>query len=191
MLLWLSKKQQNINRAGAILLFFSINKVKKIGFVFILLLLLTTTKSQNYSDSISAVFKENFSDIELSGKIIMIEFWSPDNFESRKMNKEMRRVWHIFQKAKMKDADKGAVLFFVSVMNNEPFVNMAMRKDSVLNCPSIMVKEGLNSPFCKLFKIDYVPTNVFINEKGQIIGKEISSRKIAKFMESQLIKNKH
>jgi hypothetical protein len=190
MLRWLSNIKKTKRKAGNFLLFFSTLNKKKFSFFYLLLLGGFFLKAQNNFNAIDSLFKKKYPGVDTEDRIWMINFWSPDNYESRIYNKEMRRVWHIFQRAKMKNAEKGALLILIATTDNEPFVNMALRKDSIFDGYIIRLNDHEKEMVFKMYKIGELPSSIFLNGNANLISRNPSKEKIAKLMKDQLIRTK-
>ena len=178
MLRWLNNKKKSFKKAGTILLFLFLN----------LIICNNQIYSQDYSKFLYELVKQNAAENKIEDKILMISFWDPENYQSRLMNKEMKRVWHIFQRAKMKNAESGAVLVLISLNSNIAFQNMAIRKDTILNDYLVKFEMNKQDSIYERLKIKNMFFTVFLNGKGDLIARDLTKERIATFMQEQLIR---
>ncbi len=99
-----------------------------------LFLYISNTQAQTSIQNLD-LLKKTISDInpnaDFYNKIIFVSIWKSTDFESRAANKEAYRVYKIYERAKLKNGEKGTVFISVNLDEDEHTKNFAVRKDTI------------------------------------------------------------
>ena len=110
--------------------------------------------------------KENHPEINLENKLIAVNVWSANNPESREVNKQLNRVYTIYEFAKLKGGLKGLVC--VTINKDGDAASIILNKDGATKLIQL-----------NTFEISSASNSNFIfDDKGNEVYKNISSDKI-------------
>lgn len=70
-------------------------------------------------------------EIDFTDKIVFISFWKSSDFASREINQEAYRVYKIYEKAKLKNGEKGTVFISINEDADAQSMDIAIKKDGV------------------------------------------------------------
>lgn len=99
----------------------------------------------------------------LTGKVIMLSFWSVAQTEHKMFNNELKELYSVYR-------DKGFEIYQVALDVDKP-----VWASAVQNLPWINVNDGLGtaSPAITAYNIKKIPSNFIINRKGDTIARDI------------------
>jgi len=141
--------------------------MRKLSFIFLLSTIATFLNAQSdvYLKLKNAI-KENHPEINLENKLIAVNVWSANNPESREVNKQLNRVYTIYEFAKLKGGLKGLVC--VTINKDGDAASIILNKDGATKLIQL-----------NTFEISSASNSNFIfDDKGNEVYKNISSDKI-------------
>lgn len=101
----------------------------------------------------------------LKGKFIVLSYWASQNANSRKQNRTLKKVYNKYRK-------KGLVIYQVSVDQDETLWKKAIKEDQ-MNWINVCDPETGSGAAARLFNIQKVPANYLIDQRGEIVGKNL------------------
>lgn len=107
----------------------------KASFIITLVFFLNTyliaqEPNQSFDGLKQAISKVN-PEVDFSDKLVFVSVWKSTDAESREINKEAYRVYKIYEKAKLKNGEKGAVFISLNLDTDIQNRNLAVGKDSI------------------------------------------------------------
>ena len=99
---------------------------------------------------------------DFTGKLLLVEFWASWCAPCRKTNPELVAIHKDF-------ATSGFEIMGVSLDEDREDWLRALEKDG-LTWQNTLAEQGINSPSLKQLKIQYVPSNYLLDQKGNILG---------------------
>jgi hypothetical protein len=116
-------------------------------------------------------------EIDFTNKLIFISAWKSTDFESRELNKEAYRVYKIYEKAKLKNGEKGTVFISLNLDTDNQSRVFAIGKDGVDE--SVVYSD---SELLKIIESDFnssTPQNILVIDKtGTIQYRNITREEI-------------
>lgn len=97
-------------------------------FLFLFLSVHFFAQEANYGNIISTL-KVQYPEIDFNEKLVSVIVWNSKDVQSREMNKEMYRVWQIYQEAKLTGGHKGVIFISISSDLEETPYTIARNKD--------------------------------------------------------------
>lgn len=88
------------------------------------------TNNQNFEALKEEIVKAN-PNIDFKDKLVFISVWKSTDFESREINKEAHRVYKIYEKAKLKNGEKGVVFISINLDTEDQNRVFAIGKDNL------------------------------------------------------------
>lgn len=88
------------------------------------------TNNQNFEALKEEIAKSN-PNIDFKDKLVFISTWKSTDFESREINKEAHRVYKIYEKAKLKNGEKGVVFISINLDTEDQNRVFAIGKDNL------------------------------------------------------------
>jgi hypothetical protein len=111
-----------------------------------------------------------FDDVDLENKILFINVWKSDNFESRENNKEFVRVSKIYQQAKLRNGSKGVC--YINISLDDPAMwRISLKKDSIDTKYSLENGSGKYNGLLTMF--DNKPGNIVIGNDGEVLSNNL------------------
>ncbi|MCT4603822.1 MAG: AhpC/TSA family protein [Marinifilum sp.] len=99
------------------------------------------------------------------GKFIILSYWASQDANSRKQNETLKKI---YDKYKSKDLK----MYQVSVDQDEKLWKKAIKEDK-LNWTNVCDPETASASAVRLFNIQQVPANYLIDQRGEIVGKNL------------------
>lgn len=146
--------------------------MKKLGIFWGLVLLLSFSRAQTDFSGLKNYILEKHPEMDLQDKLIMVNVWTSDNADSRKLNKEMQRCFNIFKVAYLKNGVRSVA--FVSI-NIDPIVStgeITCSRDSVSSKHYFNEPQGFSSPILKNLAISKLPGTILFNSQGEILYRD-------------------
>lgn len=112
---------------------------------------------------------ENVKLSSLRGNIVLIDFWASWCGPCRRSHPELVNTYNEFKDAKFKNA-KGFEIYSVSLDRNKSSWLNAIKKDRLDWKYHVSDLKGWHSEAAKTYNIRSIPSNVLLNEKGEIIS---------------------
>jgi len=101
----------------------------------------------------------------LKGKFIVLSFWASQDANSRKKNRDLKKVYKKFNK-------KGLEIYQVSVDQDEKQWTSAIQQDQ-LNWINVCNPKTGSVIATRLYNIKSVPSNYLLDQTGEIVGKNL------------------
>lgn len=151
--------------------------MKKIFILFFLLFTWFISKSQITNvqfENIKQLIREVDAKANIDDKLIIVSFWSPDNNESRALNKEINRVYNIYKNAKLKGGKNGIYFFNYCVSEDVMGYKLALKRDSLNTNASFLQNEN-SKVFTNSLAINQPSQTILFNSNGDVI--EVNTKK--------------
>lgn len=118
------------------------------------------------------------SDIYSKNKITMIDFWAGWCGPCRNFNPTLVKIYNEYH-------DKGFEVYGVSLDKTKEKWEEAIKEDKL---PWIHVSElkYWNGEYTKLYNVNYIPQNLFVDQEGKIIARKISEEEIETLLKERL-----
>jgi len=114
----------------------------------------------------------------MGSKLTIIDLWASWCVPCRKENKEILvPLWDTFH-------DQGLQILAYGLENNEEAWKTAIEKDGADRWIHASHLEGDEAPFLKVLRIQTIPANYILDEKGTIIAKNLHGEALTTFIES-------
>ena len=107
---------------------------------------------------------------DFKNNLLLIEFWSSWCVPCRESNPKLVKIYDAYN-------DKGFDIFGVSLDPREGPRMSATAKDG-LGWTNTIAKEGFKSDVVKALRVQYIPSNFLINQKGEIIAINIEPEEL-------------
>lgn len=121
-----------------------------------------------------------FSDIYSKNKLTMIDFWASWCGPCRAFNPELVKIYKKFHR-------KGFEILGVS--NDSKHENWVKGiKDDKLVWPQVSDLKYWDNEVGKMYYVRYIPQNIFVDQTGKIVGRQIDKPEVEKFIEDFLKK---
>ncbi len=136
---------------------------------------LANVRETGYPDlELSDMYGKKIRLSSLSGKVILLDFWSAELGNSNTLNAELKEIYKRF-------ADRGFEIYQVAIDLSKPLWINAVQEQGL---PWISVTDlrGRNSVACRLYNLDKLPANFLIDRSGNISGRDL----YGKALESKL-----
>ena len=121
----------------------------------------------------------NMKDIIGQSKIIILDFWASWCPDCRKENPGLVEVYNEFK-------DKGLDIVSVSLDMDEAAWKKAIEDDNLTWKHHVSDLKGWNNEVAVMYRIAYIPQNIFIDENGIIVKKNVPADRMKEFLESYL-----
>lgn len=118
------------------------------------------------------------SDIYPKGKVTMIDFWAGWCNPCRRFNPTLVEIYKKYHK-------KGFEILGVSLDRDEKQWLDAIKTDK-LTWTQVSELKFWNSEVVKLYNVNYIPQNVFVDSEGKIIARRASEEEIEELLEKYL-----
>jgi peroxiredoxin len=105
---------------------------------------------------------------DLKGKFIVLSFWASNDAYSRKENKNLKKVYKKYK-------NKGLRIYQISVDNDAELWKKAVKEDE-LPWINVCNPKTRSSSAVHLYNIQRVPANYLIDQRGEIVGKNLFGR---------------
>ncbi|NNF34926.1 MAG: TlpA family protein disulfide reductase [Saprospiraceae bacterium] len=122
---------------------------------------------------------------DLEGSYVLIDFWGSWCGPCRKENPELVNLYHEFKDASFKDA-QGFEMVSIAVETNEKRWKSAIEKDLLTWKYHIAQLERFKSPIVSQYGVKEIPTKYLLNERGEIIGVNLSAYEIAEMLRRRM-----
>jgi thiol-disulfide isomerase/thioredoxin len=123
----------------------------------------------------------------LKGNIVLIDFWASWCGPCRYQNPELVKLYQDFHQVKFKDADGFAIYSISLDMNREAWLH-AITQDGLVWPHHVSDLKGWNSDAAARFGVRSIPASILIDEKGKIIGKNLTPSEIREHLEKRIKK---
>ncbi|MBK8366454.1 MAG: hypothetical protein IPL10_03275 [Bacteroidetes bacterium] len=102
-----------------------------ITLVFLLRINLCAQESNQKFIELKQVINTINSEVDFNDKLVFISVWKSTDAESREINKEAYRVYKIYERAKLKNGEKGTVFISLNLDSDEQNRVFAIGKDGL------------------------------------------------------------
>ena len=131
--------------------------------------------------SLPGLTKKRINKNDYRDQYLLVHFWASWDEPSRKANKQWRMLYKEIQKQKKEKKEKNKKQFTLigfSLDGNRTDWADAIKEDS-LTWEQGYDQDGWSSKAIGLYHIQALPSNVFINPKGTIIGRNVTPEVVA------------
>lgn len=104
------------------------------------------------------------------GKFIILSYWASQDVASRKQNATLKKIYNKYR-------SKGLKIYQVSVDQNEKLWKQAIDEDKLTWTNVCDLKTG-SAAATRLYNIKKVPANYLIDQRGEIVGKDLFGRRL-------------
>ncbi len=123
----------------------------------------------------------------LRGNIVLVDIWASWCTPCRKQHPKLVEVYNKYRDAKFQNAE-GFVIYQVSLDTKADAWLGAIAKDK-LDWPNhVSELKGWESTVVALYELESIPSSFLLDEKGNIIGKDLSMYDLGKVLENRLVK---
>ncbi len=113
------------------------------------------------------------------GKVVLVDFWASWCKPCREAHPELRRIYSEFKDKKMGNAT-GFTIYSVSLDSQNDAWQAAVQADSLFSWPNLVIDtRAFGSPYTDVFQFGQIPTAYLVDERGVIIGKNLSLKWLA------------
>jgi len=130
---------------------------------------------------------EAFDINQLSGNIILLDFWGSWCAPCRRENPKISQLYNKYHNANFQNATNFEVVS-VAIERDASRVENAIEKDGMV-WPYHIVQESkilLASALARKFGVTDLPTKFLYDESGKLLGKNMSLAEIDRYLASQL-----
>lgn len=106
----------------------------------------------------------------LKDKVILLDFWTATDANSRLMNAELAEVY-------AKYAEQGFEIYQVSLDDSKSLWVTAVQEQK-LPWISVCDFSGANSPAARMYNITSLPSNFLIDKEGRIVARNVSANRL-------------
>ncbi|MBL7922189.1 MAG: hypothetical protein JNJ40_17875 [Bacteroidia bacterium] len=145
--------------------------MKKTITLFSLFFISVTLHSQVTSlqfENIKQLIKEADPKANIDEKLILISFWSPNNNESRQLNKEVNRVANIYKNAKLRGGKNGMYFFNYCLSDDMMNYKMAVKRDS-LNLNASLLQNNENKIIINSIDPNHSLQTILFTSTGEVL----------------------
>ena len=121
-----------------------------------------------------------FSDIYSKNKLTMVDFWASWCGPCRRFNPELVQIYKKYHK-------KGFEILGVSHDSNYDAWVKGI-KDDKLDWPQVSDLKYWDNEVGKMYYVRYIPQNIFVDQTGKIVGRQIDKPEVDKFINDFLSK---
>jgi len=115
----------------------------------------------------------------LQGQLVLVEFWASWCGPCRQRHPKVDAVYKKFKDAEFKTA-KGFSIYAISMDTEANLWEKSIQKEKISDWPyHLNDLEGMGGKVAPLFQFTQIPTSYLINEKGIIIGKDLTPENLA------------
>ncbi len=120
----------------------------------------------------------SLSSVYIQHKLTMIDFWAGWCGPCRRFNPQLVEIYNQFK-------DKGFGIIGVSLDNDENLWNRAIAEDK-LTWVQVSDLQFWNSAPAKQYHVKYIPQNIFVDQQGIIVKRQVEKDKIVDLLQSFL-----
>lgn len=135
---------------------------------------------KNLNDSVIALSS-------VKGKLVLIDFWASWCGPCRMENPTVVKTYNAYKDKKFKNGD-GFTIYSVSLDVDKTRWKQAIEKDGLAWPYHVSDLKMWASEVVSKYNLQGIPTNILINDKGVIVGKDLRGEALAQALEKQLIK---
>jgi len=162
--------------------------MKKIYILFFFLFGWFISKSQITNaqfENIKQLIAEADPKANIDEKLIMVSFWSPDNTESRELNKEINRVSNIYKSAKLKGGKNGIYFFNYCVSEDLMTYKLTVKRDS-LNTNASFLQNESSKALINSLAINKASQTILFTSTGEVIEANTKKEDVFKLILKQI-----
>lgn len=119
---------------------------------------------------------------DLSGKVVLIDFWAGWCGPCRRENPYLVEVYHKFKNEKFKNGN-GFEIFSVSLDQNKESWTNVIKTDKMDWPYHVSDLKGWYAKYAAVYKVSSIPSNFLIDGNGLIIAKNLRGPMIQKVLE--------
>jgi Skp family chaperone for outer membrane proteins len=162
--------------------------MKKNYILFFLAFFWFISKSQNPSipfENIKQLIKQADPKANIDDKLVFVSFWTPNNNQSRELNKEIQRVQNIYQVAKLKGGNKGLYFFNYCIAEDVLNYKLALKRDS-LQARSSLIQNEETKQLINNLSASQVPLTILYNSAGEVLESGTKKEDVFKLISKQI-----
>ena len=165
----------------------------KITLFFLLISFLKSVDCKAQSTEIADFTKvtahliKNFPETNINEKLILVSFWSSENFESRSGNLDLMEIWNIYKAAHLKNGRKGVVFYAVSADTDKVKWDIACKKDGMARVINFCDGKGMSSELISDLNVKSLPHNILFDSNGKVIAVNLKTQEVIKTVFNQQI----
>ncbi len=163
-------------------------QMKKNYILFFLAFFWFISKSQNPSipfENIKQLIKQADPKANIDDKLVFVSFWTPNNNQSRELNKEIQRVQNIYQVAKLKGGNKGLYFFNYCIAEDVLNYKLALKRDS-LQARSSLIQNEETKQLINNLSASQVPLTILYNSAGEVLESGTKKEDVFKLISKQI-----
>lgn len=124
------------------------------------------TATQNFDALKQAINKIN-PEVDFTDKLVFISTWKSTDFESRETNKEAYRVYKIYERAKLKNGEKGTVFISLNLDTDNQIRTISIGKDG-LDASVVYSNNELIKLIDKAFSVANPQNTIVFDKTGTV-----------------------
>lgn len=136
-----------------------------------------------------AVELENMENFDFknyySNKLVLLDFWGSWCGPCRAENPDLVKLYTEFHDKSFLEVDNFEIVG-IGIETDEKSWKNAIEKDGLLWPIQIVQKDKFSSPIAKLYGINEIPTSYLINNKGKIVGVNMTYDQLKNYLNSKL-----
>lgn len=143
-------------------------------------LLKSVTVSSFPNLELSDMFGKTISLASLTGKVILVDFWSAEAGNSNRHNVELKEIYNTYH-------DNSFEVYQVGIDTSKPLWINAVQEQKL---PWISVSDlrGTRSQSLGLYNIQSIPSNILIDKEGDIVARDLYGDELAKRVAAEVQK---
>lgn len=117
---------------------------------------------------------------QLTGKIVLINFWASWCAPCRKKAPELVDIFNNYKDIDFEDGEKGVVILSISMDRNEIGWKNSIEKDGIGDFLNVGDMKGWKCSAATSYNVKSIPSSVLLNGEGKIIAINLSTKDLNK-----------